>query len=321
MEIKNSYLMWVGGEHYADSDQYTAEVVAMGVSKRLPGIGMANALSEKGTVVFVAHDNGESDSCDHCMGEVECSECRVRDGNIKRFQAEADKVLHNYPNEDEIPAGKARIVRIRREKIAKMEAAKASCDMCDGEGVYEDGTGGYVMVGGEPMDYRTFNYWMRQPKVFDADKEAPIRDRNMCDHCGGNGYLPRAKIFGVFLPSNIEYILNGKENELVEEQIKDFKKLDMKTVKREAVRGCGKRSPGYYVTAKSGKPSKRAKDLVKELVAAGVIDPAVEVIGDFVRFAKPVDAPGMRRFRGVKKFGLIPEAEEQAEMITEAMPS
>lgn len=319
-KIKQSYLMWVGAGDYADTRAWTDEAIAMGVSKRIPGIGMANALSEDGTAVFVAHDDGESEPCATCMGELECGDCRVRGGKITKLQAEADTVLKHFKSEDEMPAGKARIVRIRREKIAAIEAAIEACESCEGELVYEDGTGGHVTANGEMMDYRTFNYWMRQPEKFDAEREAPERDRHMCEDCGGTGKIPCAKVIGVFVPSDIEYILNGKENELLQEQIESFKKLDMAMVKKEAIRGCGKRHPGYYVVAKTGKATKAAKDVVKELVAAGVIDPkSADINGDFVRFTKPVDAPGLRRFRGVKKFGLIPEAEEQAEMIMEAM--
>jgi hypothetical protein len=43
------------------------------------------------------------------------------------------------------------------------------------------------------------------------------------------------------------------------------------------------------------------------------------MIGDFVRFVKPVEISGVRRFRGVKKFNLVPEAEEQAEMVLDAI--
>lgn len=330
MEIENSYLMWVGAGDYGDIKAYTDEVVSLGVSKRIPGIGMANALSEPNTVVFVAHDEGESDPCDVCMGIIDCPDCRVREGKIDRWDAEAIKVLERYDTESDIPPGKARIVRIRREKIAAMEIEIANCELCDGEKEYEDGTGGHVILGNdndyvgkedERIDYRAYNYWMRQPEKFDHERE--VSDHDMCEDCGGTGKVPRARIFGVFVPSDIEYILNGKENEIVKEQTADFTKLDMKVVKKEAKRKCGRRFPGYYVVTRKGKKTRKVtKDVVKELVAKGVIKSGdVDMIGDFVRFTKPVDAPGLRHFRGVKRFNLIPEAEDQAEMAMDAIAS
>lgn len=327
MEIQNSYLMWVGSGDYEDIKAYTDEVVSMGVSKRIPGIGMANALSEPNTVVFVAHDEGEFDPCDYCMGIIDCPDCRVREGKIDRWNAEADKVLDRYKSEDDIPPGKARIVRIRREKMAAAEQEIAKCESCDGEKEYEDGTGGHVIltkrndfIGKKKrIDYRSFNYWMRQPEKFDHESE--VSDYDMCEECGGNGKLPRARIFGVFVPSGIEYILNGKENEIVKEHIADFAQLDMVEIRKEPKRKCGKRIPGYYVVTRKGKkPMKAAKEVVKELIAKGVIKKGdVDVTGDFIRFAKPVEYPGLRRFRGVKSFNLIPEAEDQAEMALDAV--
>lgn len=323
MEIKNSYLMWVGVEHYEDAETYLDEVRKLGVSKRLPGVGMANALTEPGTVVFVAHDDGEAYSCDSCMGMVECGECRVLDGKIAKWEAEAAEVKKRFKGE-EIPRGKQRIIDIREARIAKARAEKESCEVCDGEGQHECGTGGQVMRrDGSKMDYRTFNYWLRQPKRFNPDREVIRREGDMCEDCGGTGKVPAAKIFGVFIPTDVEYILSGKENELVLEQIEDFKKLTMEVVKKEPKRKCGKRRPGYYVTTAKNKKSKKAvKDLIDDLAAKGMIKKSeTEVIGDFVAFTRPVEAQNLKRFRGVKKFALIPEAEDQAQAILDAVGS
>lgn len=318
MEIKNSYLMWIGEGHYADREEYSDEVRQMGVSKRLPGIGMANALSESGTVVFVAHDDGEAYSCDACMGLVDCGECRVLDRKIGQWQAEADAVKKRYKGE-EIPRGKERIIEIREARIASAEAEKAACEVCDGEGQHECGTGGFaVLRSGNKIDYRTFNYWMRQPKKFNVDRE--VVGKEMCEECGGTGKVPAAKIFGVFVPTDIEYILSGRENELLLEQLEDYTKLEMQVVKKERKRKCGTRHPGFYVVTRKGKPSKKAKDVVDELVKKGLIKRGqTEMIGDFIAFTKPVKVDNLKRFRGVKRFGLIPEAEEQAKMILEAV--
>lgn len=319
MEIKNSYLMWVGVEHYEDADTYLEEVRQMGVSKRLPGIGMANALSEPGTVVFVAHDDGEAYSCDACFGMVECGECRVLNQKIAKWQGEADAVKARFAKGEEIPRGKQRIIDIREQRIANARAEQDACEVCDGEGQYECGTGGFaVKRDGKKIDYRTYNYWMRQPKRFNVARE--IISKEMCEECGGTGKCPAAKIIGVFIPTDVEYILSGKENELVLEQIEKFTKLDMEIVKKEPKRKCGKRHSGYYVVTHGKKPKKRAKDVIAELVANGVISKGdTEIIGDFVAFNRPVEVQNLKRFRGVKRFGLVPDAEDQASKILDAV--
>lgn len=317
MQIKNSYLMWIGSEHYRDFEAYTDEVRTMGVSKRLPGIGMANAMSQPGTVVFVAHDNGETEPCDACLGEVVCPDCRVRDGKIKNHQDRIDAIMTMFKGEV-LPRGKQRTVDICSDKIKRLIAEKKACETCDGQGVYEDGTGGYVVKsGGEKMDYRSYNYWMRQPGKFDQKKE--VMGKHICEECGGTGKIPCTKIFGVFVPTNVEYILSGKENELVLEEVKKFKVIDMKVVATEGKRGCGKRHPGYYVVTRKGNTKAYTEKVVKELSDKGLIEGSVELIGDFIRFVKPVEVSGVRRFRGVKKFDLVPEAEEQAEMVLDAI--
>jgi len=319
MTIKNSYLMWVGVEHYEDVNAYVEEVRAMGVSKRLPGVGMAAALTEPGTVVFVAHDDGEAYSCDECMGMVECGDCRVLDQKIAKWQAEADAVKTRFKGE-EIPRGKQRIIDIREARIAAARAEQEGCEVCDGEGEHECGTGGHVVrADGSKMDYRAFNYWMRQPLKFDVERE--IIGKKMCEACGGTGKVPAAKIFGLFMPTDVEYILNGKENELVLEQVEAFTKLDMETVKKESVRKCGRRRPGFYVVTKGKKSKKRVKEVVEDLAAKGIIKKAqTELIGDFIAFTNPIEVQGLKRFRGVKRFDAIhPAATEQAEMILDAV--
>lgn len=318
MIIEKSFLMWIGSEHYKDFDEYTNEVKSMGVSKRLPGIGMANAMSQPNTVVFVAHDNGETEPCDACLGEVVCPDCRVRDGKIKNHQDRIDAIMKHFKGED-LPRGKQRTVEICTAKIEKLIAEKKDCETCDGQGVYEDGTGGYVVKsGGQKMDYRSYNYWMRQPKKFDAKNE--VMGKHICEECGGTGKIPRTKIFGVFVPTDVEYILSGRETEVVLREVEKFKLVEMEIVANEVERGCGKRHPGYYViTRKTGSTKAYTKKVVEELSKKGVIEGSVEMIGDFVRFVKPVEVSGVRRFRGVKRFNLVPEAEEQAEMALDAL--
>jgi hypothetical protein len=302
MRIQHSYLMWVGADNYETAEEYVGEVRKLGVSKRLPGIGMANALSKPGSIVFVAHDDGEAYSCDACMGQVECSECRTWTGKIATWTAQADRVRRLY-GDDEIPRGKARIIEIREARIAKARAAMAKCDLCDGEGAYECGTGGYVVrADGSRMDYRAYNYWMRQPKNFDRERE--VVERHICAECGGTGKRPAAVIFGAFVPE-IEVVLDGRENEIVQEQIARFRHVTLTGVASEPERKGGLRHPGFYAVAKAGKPSKRASAAARDLVARSAVKGELEVIGDFVLFAKPVKAGELKRFRGVKRYGLF----------------
>lgn len=308
MQVQHSYLMWVGADHYETISEYVSEVRELGVCKRLPGIGMANAFCEPGTIVYVAHDDGEAYSCDACMGQVECSGCRTWMHKIAKWQSESDEVRDRYDGE-EPPRGKARIMEIRAERIAKARAAMAKCELCEGEGSFECGTGGYVVrKDGSRMDYRTFAYWMRQPRKFDVVRE--IAEKHMCEECGGTGKRPAAVVFGAFVPG-IEVVTTGRErNEIVLEQIERFARLSVADAAKEPARKGGQREPGFYATARAGKPSKRASAVAKELVARRVVKGEPEVIGDFVLFARPVKVGELKRFRGVKRFGLFqPEAE------------
>lgn len=315
--IQHSYLMWVGEGHYASVAEYVDEVRKLGVSKRLPGIGMANALSEPGAIVLVAHDDGEAYSCDECLGQVECASCRTWQGKINKWQAEADRVRKVYEDEDETPRGKERIIEIREARIAKARKAMSECELCDGEGSYECGTGGYaVRADGSRIDYRAYNYWMRQPHRFNVESEIRVKsdgrlDLHMCAECGGTGKRPAAVIFGAFVPT-IEVVRSGKENELVEEQIARFGQLSVAEAAREPERKGGQREPGFYAMAKAGKPSKAAQAVAKELVARRAVKGEPEVIGDFILFAKPVKAGELKRFRGVKRYDIIPEVERRS---------
>jgi predicted transcriptional regulator len=153
---------------------------------------------------------------------------------------------------------------------------------------------------------------MRQPKKFDADRE--ITEKHICDECGGTGKRPAAVVFGAFVPT-IEVVLSGREHEIVQEQIANFSHVTMAAVSKELERKCGTRRPGYYAVASAGKPSKRASVIAKDLQARRAVKGEVEVIGDFVLFAKPVKVGELKRFRGVKRFSLLStDSEVRAEM-------
>jgi hypothetical protein len=307
MRIQHSYLAWVGADHYETASEFIDEARKLGVSKRLPGLGMAGSLNASGTVIFLAHDDGEAFSCDACMGQVECSSCRSQSQLIAKWQEEADAVKKTYQGEP-IPRGKARIIEIREMHIANARAAMKSCEVCDGTGSHECGTGGYVVrKDGSRMDYRAYNYWMRQPKKFDAERE--IVERHMCEACGGIGKHPAGAVFGAFVPS-VEVVVNGREHEVVREKIEAFEQVSLSEVSKEPERNDGssrrggKRRPGYYAVARAGRPTKRAQALAAELVAQRAVRGDCEVIGDIVLFAKPVRLSELKRFRGLKRWTL-----------------
>lgn len=310
MKIEKSFVMWIGGDHYEDAKAYVEEVRHLGVSKRLPGYGMAVALNKPGAIVYVAHDDGEFYSCDACMGKVVCGDCRVREVKIGIARSDMDNVLKHFGDESDIPRQRARIVEIRRDRIAGLESECDECETCNGKRHHKDGTGGYVRkVDGSRMDYRSFNYWMRQPKKFNA--KAEVESRHMCDECGGTGKIPRAMIFGAFIPT-VEYIRSGRENEVVESQIEDFRQVDGELIEREAERGGEKRRPGFYAVARKGKATSRAKKIAPYLRSK------TEVIGEFIRFKSPVEQPGLRRFRGLKRFSLVGSARSQRAVLEAA---
>lgn len=295
MEIGNSYLVWIGEGHYETMDAYLEDIEGTGVSKRLPGLGMARALSEPGAVVFVAHDNGESYSCDDCYGEIECGGCRVHVQKIKKWRAEADTVIERYRGE-RLPRGKQRIVDIREARIADAQALMNECDMCAGDGVYDCGTGGSVTLrDGTTQDYRTHNYWMRHRgerfhHLYD------VVDKDMCETCGGTGKIPHGRIFGAFHPKRIEYVISGRENEILEEQVSAFKCTRP---------GPGEtRPPGFYAVTDPGVTSIDSKRIASELKRIGAIDGS-KTLGDFIVFDKPVEIRDVKRFRGMKRFGIL----------------
>lgn len=322
MEIKNSYLMWVGKEHYGDIAAYSEEAVTLGISKRVPNVGVAKALTEPGTVVFVAHDEGESHDCPDCQGEIECPECRKRDQEVASLKAAIAKVRDKHEDFDnEASKGDKRFVAVREAKIAKLEAASESCAACDGEGLLTSGTGGMVTLkDGRVMDYRQYNYWLHQPAKFDPDT---VSTKKMCGTCGGTGLIPDAKVFGMFLPEGVEYILSGDEDDEKRKVLDGVKAklIDAATLKAETKRGCGFRKKGgtYVVTSPKAADPAKVREAVAALVEKGTISPdGVEVAGSFIRFTRPIDVE-VKRFRGIKSWSLDPKAEREAEMAAEAL--
>lgn len=316
MEIKNPWLIWIGSEHYESFDVYAEEAKRLGVSKRLPGVGMGKALLEPGTVVFLAHDDGEKTECNDCLRTISCPDCRKRRREIRDLQVEIDELKAQYSSAEALEkSGFARrSLKIRQAKIDAINKERCECPVCDGEGKAELGSGGYVKLNnGKVWDYRTYNYWLHQPEHFDAEKE--VKEKCICDTCGGLGTVPAGKIRGMFIPERVEYISRGSEGEAMLERVEDFTIIDHATLRKEERRKCGKRHPGgvYAATSKGSKPSKRAVKVVDELVSKGVVEEGdCEVVGSLVVFKSPIDISGTKRFRGIKRWALDPAAEREA---------
>ena len=140
------------------------------------------------------------------------------------------------------------------------------------------------------------------------------------------------RVFGLFLPKRIEFI--EPEGEEAEER-SWCKTVKAEVLKTESRRGCGKRvEGGYYAVTDpeaesedGGLAAETLEELMKKMErkrdAAGAEstteDSGVEVRGDFLSFLSPVPIPGTKRFRGIKRWSLDPDAEDEAEMILEAV--
>lgn len=316
MEITNSYLMWIGSDSYPTIDDWANEAIEQGISKRLPNLAVAKAMVEPGTVVFVAHDEGEHVECPHCVGLVECPECRKRNETIAKVEKEIEAIKSKFDDfEKEAPRAAKRKVELRSKKLAALREENEDCAECAGDGEIETGTGGHVVLrDGTIWDYRRYTYWRNQPKKFDFRSE--VVETAMCEHCGGRGYTPKGVIFGAFLPEKIEYIVEGGEDEKKLEAIKaaGAKKVSKKTLATELERKCGRRRPGgTYLVTTVETTTERAEDLVKRLVEDGHIEASgADVNGSFVRFSPiSIDA---KRFRGIARYSLDPDVEAEAEL-------
>lgn len=318
MEIKNAYLMWVGCESYGTIADWTEEALRLGVSKRLPTEAAGLALTEPGTVVFVAHDEGAREDCPHCVAEIECPCCRKRVNEISALDSAIKKAKRDLGGAEITPAFQ-RFVQRRLNKITELEAACASCEECSGAGVTVGGTGGTVkMKSGETWDYRRYTYWLIQPKKFDPAKM--VESTHICKECGGKGLLPDGKIFGMVIPDRIEYIAREDDSAAALKALRDkgFAVVSASKLVKEPKRKCGRRKPGgvYLASAPDAKRDAGVKESLKEVG----IPTDVEVHGAFISFLAPVPVDE-KRFRGLKRIALedVAQAAIQAEMIKEAM--
>lgn len=317
--IASAYLIWIGSESYKGITDWSDEAIALGVSKRLPGVALARKLMDPGCVVFVAHDEGEAKDCAECLGKVECPTCRKAIGEMASLRSAINKMKDAFKGDFDAEASDSnkRFARVREARIEALERETESCTDCKGKGHYRAGTGGRVkLVDGRTWDYRTFNYWLHQPKKFHPDTQ--VESREMCEACGGTGEMPCGRIFGLFVPERIEYILRGDEGK---EELAALKGVTLvKSVKEEPHRKCGKRHPGgvYVVTSKD--PSSSRAPAVMEALKARGVKVGADLHGNFIRFHK--QAPiAEKRFRGLKSIdpAMVTAALEQAELVRDAL--
>src|SRR5262245_12568044 len=134
MTIQHSYMVWAGAEHYPTFEHLLDEIKRIGYSKRLPNAGMGRALLQSETVVYLAHDDGETEECKHCIRQINCPDCRLRRHAIAALELELKEFRGQFASEDAIQkSGFAkRTVRIRTEKIEKAKAEIAGCKLCKG---------------------------------------------------------------------------------------------------------------------------------------------------------------------------------------------
>jgi len=320
-EIKQSYLMWVGAKHYETIEDYVQEAVKQGVSKRMANTAQAKALVEPGTVVFLAHDEGEYEECPHCQGVIDCPECRKVQSKIDKLVEEREELEKKEASEG--VSYEKQISRLNK-RISKREDKQENCPMCDGLGRVENmGTGGAVSFNdGTEMDFRQYMYWNRLPWRWTEDVNDGVLEMDMCEECGGKGSIPKGAIFGMFVPTGIEYVLNEEDDEKVKKEMEEngVKVITKEDVLLEAKRGCGFRhGGGIYVVTSTEEVEVSIEEKIEELKERGLIeDPDAQVNGNFAQFLNTVPLK-IKRFRGMKKWSLDPRAEDEAELAIEAL--
>lgn len=338
----NTYLMWIGSESYETMDEWIKEAEEQGVSKRLPNVNVGMSIKNSNSVVFVAHDEGEWRDCPDCMGTIQNPEYRVLSEKIIKLKAERQKFEEereeigdrwnwrfDSPDWDAITKSKAeedqknmdRLLRKIAKREKKIIILKEKLEKQDP--VIESGTGGEVEVINsstgmtEMMDYRKYDYWHRQPKKF--NKRWTVVGKEMCKTCGGKGRLPEGRIFGLFVPTDVEYVLKEEDGEEVKKIMgkRGFRLVDSIELAVEKERKCGYRKKGgvYAVAKTSGEGTLEGLAKAKKIKPQGV-----EIKGDFIKYLSPVSIEG-KRFRGVKRWEMDgnSEIEEETMMILDAL--
>ena len=211
------YLRWIGRTQYPQIKDFWDEADKRGrVSLGLPSQGQAKGFSTIDTVCYLAHA-GKDDfrECQECLMEIPCSECRTRRREMNR----CTQTLRS-------PKAVARA-------IDALEQAAGECELCDGEMVYVGGSGGTVRhrnASGRVdslITWRDRGYWMPLGGFATRSTPAGVRfysqrdwkgsckapfvpdvlyDEERCEACHGLGRLPVLSVFGVLVPTGVEYI-------------------------------------------------------------------------------------------------------------------
>ena len=288
--IKATYLMWLGTDCYPTVDSWFDEANELGVSKRLPNMGTAAKLLQEGVAVFVAHDEGERKNCSHCTVERKCGNCGGTGWT-----------------------GPAELFHPGRKR----------CEECDERGMIQETTGGSVVVDGTRITWREY-ISRKRTKAWEKDEDHTVAFPLRCEHCGGLGKLPVAKIHGMFLPKGADYILKADDKDALLQEVtrRGIHHVPAEVLHAESYRKCGRRVPGgfYVVTeARDEVVDVDTHAVLEELVERGMVEPeAVEVRGGVYRFLRPVEIEA-KRFRGIKRWDAEGKAEDEAQMIMEAV--
>ena len=200
--------------------------------------------------------------------------------------------------------------------LAHDEGERIDCEACWNGGL-DRCTGGWALVDGKKVTYREFLSTKKRGKIGEDARIETLR----CETCSGLGKLPHGRIFGFFIASGVEYILNPEDGKHVRDKMKreGVETVTLKQTSSEPMRGCGYRQPGgvYLMTGPADEEDvAKMHEIVKELSRQGLIDPKhVNVSGRLARFGVPIEIPGEKRFRGVKRWEASREVQAELTMI------
>ncbi|KKN42112.1 hypothetical protein LCGC14_0716440, partial [marine sediment metagenome] len=215
-----------------------------------------------------------------------------------------------------------RVTDAPRGKILRGRGGKrkaVDCERCEGLGQVTEGTGGSVYIDGERITYKSYVGKLRHGMITDDTK---IRMPMQCDNCSATGSTPRAKICGLFVPQNSEYILRPEDEAKALDKLREAGIVIVPpgTVLKETVRKCGTRMPGgYYVVTDPEAGADQSKVVIDTLVKNGLVEPeGIDVNGAFASFVTPITVT-QKRFRGIKKISVPTGAARSTQDILDAM--
>lgn len=207
----------------------------------------------------------------------------------------------------------ALLVRDKPVYLAHDNGNNHTCEECDG-------TGGVAWVDGNVWDFTEYRKHAAHLARKNRKSDNPLDGKQVygtqpCETCGGRGVTPDGKVYGFFVCDGIDYILAPGDTQEVIKKAGDEGVKVVHSVAGEAKRGCGfRKAGGTYLTTKAELDynNRKVETLVAELAKAGVVDPKrVEIKGSLAVFQDPIPIPGVKRFRGIKKW--TPTEEIEAE--------